>query len=179
MRSLLPKSRRQLVAFGLFMPTLIAMFLTSGLFQWTPLNCWHDDVDINTGCVRHTRYLLFCKIADHTDETWLSSAIKESKTAPDWRRVNTFSPGVRHSPRYRFHGAIQQIRTLELAGETIRFEPNARRKVADILLRLWQNGESYLDADEFVENVAQTAIALQDGGAPAFREADVPAGKQN
>lgn len=174
MRSLLPKKRRHLVAFGLFVPTLIAMFLTSGFFQWSPLNCWHDDVDVNTGCIRHTRYMLFCKIADHTEETWLSSVTKDLKSVPDWRRVNTFSPGVRHSPHYRFHGAIQQIKTLELAGETIHFEPNARRKVADIVLRLWQNGESNLDADEFVENVAQTAITLHDGRAPEFSEADVP-----
>lgn len=113
MRSLRPEKRRHLVAFGLFVPTLIAMLLTTGFFQWSPLNCWHDDVDINTGCVRHSRYMLFCKIADHTEETWLSSVTKDLKTVRDWRRVKTFSPGVRHSPHYRFHGAIQQIKTLE------------------------------------------------------------------
>ncbi len=174
MRLPLPKKRRHWIALGVIAPTLIVLVLISGFFHWSPLNCWHDDVDINTGRVRHTRYLLFCQIGDRTAETWLSRARDISKTSPDWRRVNTFSPGVGHSPHYRFHGAIHQIKTLELADNTIPFDPVARRRVADALLTLWQGG-SYLGADEFVEKVAHTAFALHDRGASEFTESDTPA----
>lgn len=176
MRLLIPKRRSHWITLAVIAPTLAVLFLISGCFQWSSLNCWHDDVDVKTGRIRHSQYLLYCKTADRIEETWLSRANGSVDASPDWRRVNTFSPGVGHSPHYRFHGAILQIKTLELADNTTLFDPKARRKVANTLLALWQNSDSSFDADDFVENVAQIATALRDGGASALRASDVPAG---
>lgn len=170
------KTRRYWIAIGTVVPALTVLFLISGFFQWSPLNCWHDDVDINTGRVRYTRYLFFCLVSDRTEDTWLSHAHNDSNGAPDWRRVNTFSPGLGHSPHYRFHGAIYQINTLERADSMISFDPAARRKVADTLLKLWQHGGSGFDADQFVEYVAQAAFAMHKKGASVFKASDVPVG---
>ena len=176
MRFPLPNSRRQWINLGIIAPTLTVMFLISGFFQWSALHCWHDDVDINTGRVRHTRYLLFCKIGDRIEDTWLSRVRINSNTSPDWRRVNTFSPGVGYSPHYRFHGALHQIVTLELADKTVPFNPDARRKVSNTLLALLKNDSSDFDADEFVKKVVQTAFALHDSGASVVMASEVPAG---
>ena len=176
MRIRLPKKRQHWIALGIIVPTLTVLLLISGVFQWSDLNCWHEDIDINTGRVRHTRYLLFCQIGGRTEDTWLSRTLNDSNASPDWRRVNTFSPGVGHSPHYRFHGAIHQIKILELANNTIRFDPDAQRKVAGTLLALWQDGGSSGDADDFVDNVVQTALTLQDDGVSAVTASDVPAG---
>jgi len=159
---------------ALAIPTLIVTFLISGFFEWSPLNCWHDDVDINTGRVRHTRFLLYCAIADRTEDSWLSLAVPNPDISPDWRHVNTFSPGVHHSPHYQFQGAIHQIQTLEVADGTTPFEPEARRKVASKLLASWQLTGSDVEAGEYVEKVAQTAITLNKAGASVFRSSDLP-----
>lgn len=162
-----PKKRRHWIALGIAAPALAVLLLISGLFQWSTLNCWHEDVDISTGRVRHTRYLLFCQISDRIEETWLSRN-NSSNSPPDWRRVNTFSPGVDHSPHYRFHGALHQIKTLELADSTIPFAPEAREQVVATLLALWKNSDSDADADDYVEQVAQTAFALHESGVLVF-----------
>ncbi len=174
----MPKKRRYWIALGIIMPMLTVLLLISGVFRWSDLNCRHEDLDLHTGRVRHTRYLLFCQIGDRIEDTWLSHALNISSDSPAWRRVNTFSPGVGSSPHYQFHGAIQQIKTLELAQNTIRFDPDARRQVAHRLLTLWQSGGSHLAADAFVENTVQAARALHDRGASAFTASDVPAGEQ-
>ena len=158
------------------MPMLTMLLLTvSGAFLWSPLNCRHEEVDINTGRVRHTTYFLFCQIGDRTENTWVSRASSKSNRSPDWHRVNTFSPGVGHSPHYNFHGAIHQIATIERSENMVRFDPGARRKIADMLLMLWQNGGSDYDANEFVAEVARTAIQLHESGAMVLTESDVPA----
>ena len=156
-------------------PILTVLFLVSGIFQWSALNCWHDEVDINTGRYRRTRFLLYRQIGERTEETWLSHSVRNPNTSPDWRRVNTFSPGIRYSPHHQFHGAIHQIKTLELAHNIIPFEPEARRKVANTVLTLWENNGSYSGADDFVEKVAQTASELHDKGGAIFTASDVPA----
>lgn len=170
-----PTNRRHWVALGIIVPTLTMLLLIGGLFQWSPHNCWHEDVDINTGRIRHTRYLLFCQIGDRTEDTWLSHASSKSNGPPDWRRVNTFSPGVRQSPHYRFHGAIHQISALERADSMVTFDSLARRQVAETLLKFWQTSASCDDADEYVEKVANIACALHNDGVLVFAASDVPA----
>ncbi|TWU32663.1 hypothetical protein Q31b_58210 [Novipirellula aureliae] len=174
MRFPLPQKRLHWITLGIIVPMLTVLLLISGLFPWSPLNCWHEDVDINTGRVRHTRYLLFCQIGDRIEETWLFRANSNSNVSPDWRCVNTFSPGLGHSSHYHFHGAIHQINTLGLADNVVPFDPNARHKVAHRLLTLWQNSGSHFDADEFVEKVVRTAFTLHNNGASVFTASDVP-----
>ncbi len=55
--------------------------------------------------------------------------------------------GVHVSPHWSFHGAIDQITTLEHTDSIIPFDPDARRKVADTLVAMWQKSGSYFDAD--------------------------------
>ncbi len=93
-------SRRSWFVLGLIVPALTILILTSGLFQWSRLNCRYEDVDINTGRIRYTRYLLFCPLGSRIEETWLSRASQESSDSPDWHRVNTFSrlvSGILHT----------------------------------------------------------------------------------
>jgi hypothetical protein len=119
--------------------------------------------------------LLYWKVGERTDDTWLSRVHNETNPSPDWRRVNTFSPGVRHSPHYRYHGAIHQIKTLEVSEGLIPFEPDARRKVARTLIGLWQNTGSYFAADRYVEKVFQSAMELHVDGQRSVQASDVPA----
>lgn len=129
------------------MPVFVAaVFLlgtTVGIAPWTPLNCRYEDVDIRSGRIRHTRYLLYCRISDRIASTALSDALLPTDfdaASPDWRRVNTFSPGVRHSPHHEFHGAISQMEMLRTLCDLVEFTPDARRQSALRLLTTWQSG---------------------------------------
>jgi len=176
MRFPLSKTNRHWIALAVIVPTLTVFLLVSGIFQWSPLNCWHDEIDINTGRYRHTRFLLYCQISERTEDTWLSLAHENHNSSPDWHRVNTFSPGVHYSPHYIFHGALQQVKTLESVEHIIPIEPTARRKVAETVIALWQNAGSDSDAERYVQKVAEIALALHDSGASIVKASDIPAG---
>jgi hypothetical protein len=114
--------------------------------QWSPLNCWHEDVDITTGRVRRQWILLFVKVSETIEGTPLSEVVlrgQRAATSPQWHRINTFSPGIHYSPHYRYHGAGHQIRTLaELwslpAPQS--FPPELKEPTARHVLALWQEG---------------------------------------
>jgi hypothetical protein len=179
MRLPLPKRRRHWIVLAVLAPALTVSFLVSGVFSWSPLNCWHEDVDIHSGRVRHTRHLLYCQIGERVEDTWLSRNVTKAYHSPDWRHVNTFSPGMHHSPHYVYHGAINQIETLELVVDAVPFEPEARRKVADSLLTLWQNTGSDFEADDYIEKVAKIVSALHGKGASSVKASDIPDGQRS
>ena len=141
----------------LLAPLLIAI---SGIFTWSPLNCWHDDVDIRTGRIRHTWYLLYHKVSDRTEDSPLAEVLGPGAVIgmrPEWRRVNTFSPLTHlthYSPHYSYHGAIAEMKELQMVWELTPFTPAAKRAVASNLLRLWQRDGSYWTADRYVQAVS-------------------------
>jgi hypothetical protein len=99
----------------------------------------------------------FCKISEHVEETALSEALPPAKlqgVRPDWRPVNRFSPGIRHSPHYGFHGAIHQIRTLSLIWEASEADQSVKAKTALHILALWQNAGSYSLAARYLDGLA-------------------------
>jgi hypothetical protein len=115
-----------------------------GFFAWSPLNCWHYEVDIHTGRIRYTRYFLYAQVVQRVEESALSSALNTSDLAgvkPDWRRVHTLSPGVHNSPHYIFHSAMAQIRELDLCWKVGEFTPAAQRSSAKRVLELWQQSQ--------------------------------------
>jgi hypothetical protein len=135
-------------------PLLIAI---SGIFTWSPLNCWHDDVDIRTGRIRHTWYLLYCKVSERTEDSPLADVLGPGAgtgVPPDWRRVNTFSPLTHHSPHYSYHGAIAQMQELGMLWALEPFTPAAKRAVAANVLRLWQRDDGYWTADRYIQAVS-------------------------
>jgi hypothetical protein len=122
---------------------MIALYPGAG--AWSPVNCWHYDVDIRTGKTRYLRYLFLVNTRTEIKDSALSLALSpEERTdiPPEWRRVNTFSPGVHHSPHYTYHGALNQIRELEGTWEMFSFTPEQKRKSARDVLALWQRSGS-------------------------------------
>jgi hypothetical protein len=77
---------------------------------------------------------------------------------PNWQRVNTFSPGVRYSPHYRFHGAITDLQRMEEMWEFGRFTPEARRSSGERLLQTWQQSGDYFGAHDYLELIGNIAI---------------------
>ena len=152
---------RWIVGVGAFL--LAAPFLLSlvGFLPWSPINCWHYEVDIHSGRIRYTRYLAFVPISQRIDESALSRALHPDDlrdSHPDWRRALTLSPGVRHSPHYIFHSAIVQIQELDMVWQAGGFTPAAKRSSAKRVLALWQEGQSDDAAKPYLRAISDLAF---------------------
>ncbi len=146
---------------GVVVTVVVPFFL-----PWVPLNCTHQDVDITTGRVRYSRYVLFCRVSKRIEDSPLTEVLPSEflrKARSDWHRVNTLSPGVHYSPHYRFHGAVHQIYDLARAWKTFDLAPTVRQKSAMHLLALWQH-----DGSDFLAGVYLSG--LYDLGEPEKRE---------
>ena len=131
----------------------VLMLVVPVFVPWTPLNCRHQEVDIMSGRLRFTRYLLFCKVSERIEDSPISKELPEDAVAPavpEWHRVNTFSPGVHHSPHYIFHSAIYQIHALAGIWEMSELPKDLRRQTAVHVLALWQHSGSDSLANEYI-----------------------------
>lgn len=133
---------------------LLVLFVVPMFVPWTPLNCRHQDVDIATGRLRSTRYLLYCKVSERIEGSPISNVLPKDmvdSATPDWHRVNTFSPGVHHSPHYIFHSAIHQIHMLDLLWSSLEPPPDVKRQMALHVLALWQHSRTDSIADNYID----------------------------
>ena len=149
---------------GLLAVALVGLPL---FFQWSELNCSHQEVDTNTGRFRFTEYRLFCKVSERIEDSAVSKVLPAEMLAasnPEWHRVNTFSPGVHYSPHYVFHSAIHQIHLLDLLWSSINPPPEVKRQMALHLLALWQHGGSDSIADNYIHWIWQQRPSMEEPG---------------
>jgi len=134
------KSRPSIVWTIVFLWLAIALLpvIVPVFFPWSEINCRHEEINIKTGQARFTRKIWFLSFGERLEDTELSLAMKGMRVdvanIGEWQRVNTFSPGLNHSPNYLFHGAFAQagrVAVVEEAGE-------ARFNLARELLANWQ-----------------------------------------
>ena len=174
------KSKRKIARWivGVGACLLAVPFLLSlvGLLPWSPINCWHYEVDIHSGRIRYTRYFAFVPISQRIDESTLSRALQPEDlrdSHPDWRRALTLSPGVRNSPHYIFHSAIAQIRELEVVWQAGEFTVAAQRSSAKRVLELWQEGQSDDAAKPYLCAISDLAFR-SDSEHKSIDEKDLP-----
>lgn len=143
-----------LVAVGLLLPAV-----NSALWKWPQLACRFEDVDIITGRIRVTRYLLYCNISEKIEDSILTQTIGQFPDGlqPDWRHVNTFLPWRNYSPHHSYHGAISQIRGVEIIWQAYPFSDEAKKHVARTILYRWQSDRSYFRAERYIDDVWDTA----------------------
>ena len=156
--SMLGRMALWFIAAAVLVPVFLLGLSQLGFFPWSKLNCWTQEVDITTGSIRHTRYLLWMQTSQRIEETLVSKTAEASADSPQWHIANTFSPGVHNSPHYMFHGAVSQIRLLEIAWELGEFSEEARQVSARQLLQRWQKDGNDEGAKQV--NVALSNLAL-------------------
>lgn len=148
----------------------------AGIFVWSPLNCWQEEVDIHSGRIRYSRFLLLICVTERVEDTMLSAVLPASGVmteTPDWRRVNTFSPFVQTSPHHDFHGAMGQLQNLKLCWEAGNFTPAAKRESAHRLLETWQRAGNCSAGSRYLESLAQF-ITQRGGAIPSVDLAELP-----
>ena len=134
----------------------VTVYFGSQVFlPWSPLNCWCEEIGLDTGKVRHSHYLFFISVSSNERPSELTKALATPSSATEsrWQRVNTFSPGVSHSPHHRYHGALSQISSLHKAWNLKEFTPQAKRLTAQALLDRWRDGGSDDAADQLISDI--------------------------
>ena len=128
------------------------------LLGWSPINCWHYEVDINSGRIRYTRFLIFQKVRGQISDSELTRVLRPgdlNDRQPEWHRVLTLSPGVGNSPHYRYHPAIAQINELALFWRLWNLKPEARHATATNLLRAWHQSEDDFGAARYLAELRE------------------------
>jgi len=147
-----------LVAVFLLPPLVVPFF-----FPWTAINCRHEDINIKTGQARYSRSLWFVTVSERIEDTALSRILQgetvDAAHVEAWHRVNTFSPGFRHSPHYRFHAALHQARQVGKIDATLDISPDRKKEIATQILTTWQTTESTKKADEYIDDVWKELLA--------------------
>ncbi len=141
------------------LPPLVMLCASSlGFFPWSKLNCWSNEVDLSTGRIRHTRHLFWRQVSQSIEESPVSRALGTNIGPEVWEFDSTFSPNVRNSPHYSFHGAKGQLRTLETTWRLGNFTPEAKAQTAEWLLRLWQKGGTDNTARNFLNELGLQSV---------------------
>jgi hypothetical protein len=112
-----------------------------GLFPWSGINCTTIEIDLSSGRIRSTRYLLWLAAKSVISDTILTEALSPADLQGvqcEWQPVVTQSPGVNHSPHYRYHACLSQIRDLELFWRNGDVAKEMRRNDSLKILRLWR-----------------------------------------
>ena len=152
-----------ILAAGAFLPPLVVPIFV----PWSGINCRHQDINIKTGRARYTRSLWFIKVSERTEDTRLSLALQgETVDVADikaWHRVNTFSPGVRHSPHYIFHSALSQAHQMEMIESMIKLTPERKRDIAWAILTTWQQSGRDSSADEYIQSLIAEGVTNEPG----------------
>lgn len=151
------------------LPSLVVLFVSLALFYPGLFYRHIDEVDICSGQLRRSTYFLHIRVSRSTEASALSKAFAmtgHGSGQPDWRMVNTFEGTRRISPHYSFHGAIAQMRRIEMLWQIVPFTVEAQQQVAAKVLALWQAGGSDWDAEQYIHTVEMVAFKAQKSGQP-------------
>jgi hypothetical protein len=127
-------------------------------FAGKSINCKYQDIDANTGFVRHTKMIYGIPISRKYEPTALSQTLgfdKSELNGGNWLRVNAFSPGISHSPHFNFHHALSQIKKLEIVWESENFDTESRQNSAREVLRLWSVSHSDSAAANYISHLTK------------------------
>jgi hypothetical protein len=175
--------KRLLIAIVPVAVLLAGPWLVPFVAPWSRMNCRSQEINIKTGQARYSRYLWYIKVSERVEDTLLSKvlageSVDVAQIVP-WHMVNTFSPGLHHSPHYRFHGALCQAGEIELLFEML--EPDTERKsqiVRDIL-GLWQTQGSYYAASRYLAVLFEEAGKVLEQKHPgSFPRPHAPVGSE-
>ena len=118
----------------------------------SPISYEHQDIDLNTGRARYTWVVHQAEKVEikHTPISVALELVDLDSLEGDWRRVNTFAPGARHSPHYIYHGALGQANNLGLVWQIQDYSKEARKEVAATVLELWRQAGRDSGADDYI-----------------------------
>ncbi|PQO45585.1 hypothetical protein [Blastopirellula marina] len=119
-----------------------------------PWVSWGSEVDLHSGRVRETTWVVGIIVQREVHETWVSLHA-DPIGEPEWQYAVTDDWWGGGHPHWRYHGAVNQIRHVEKCTEGIAWDDDTQRTAAEEILRRWQSGDDS-EADAYVMELSQT-----------------------
>jgi len=141
-RSLLFKVLRTSVVVLVCAVAVFATMTELGMLRWSPVCCWCDEVDIQSGRTRRTYFVAYCCVSAREQDSLLSRVATPTNREPEWHRVNTFSPLTDFSCPHNFNDAFVQIEMVSALAERNTLPPDEHTEVADKVLEMWRANKS-------------------------------------
>jgi hypothetical protein len=132
---------------------LIIILSFAGCFPDSTVNCWQSEIDILTGRIRYSYFLLCVPLYRSVRDSALTRVLSEEERkspARLWHTVTRISPGKNYSPHYFYHGAIHQASQLEDIWNTQGLATPARRESARRVLKAWQQDGHYSGVQKYI-----------------------------
>ena len=141
-----------------------------------PLRRLHEEVDLNSGRIRRTHYVLLFQTSQHIEQTALSkSQANPPASGPNWRLSRAMGGGRSIGTHWGYRSPLTQVRILEALWEVGDLTDEAKQQVADTVLALWHSEGGLKEADDYLRSIEDVVTELQD--APLRRRitpADLP-----
>lgn len=127
----------------------IGVYLFSG---WSKINCWTEEIDINSGETRYKRYWFWIMTKDEISPTWMSKAlnVRDKESSRDWHLVVTLSPGTGHSPHYAYHSATGCLNLAESLFQEYDVPHKRKTALAEAIRDSWKRTGGDDEAGELV-----------------------------
>jgi hypothetical protein len=151
--------------------SLLSQILIPGCF--CDFLSYHEELDIRTGRIRTTNYLMFLPVWSTTHDTVITESLPDDRVdgvEADWQKVNTFYWLIPYSPHWVHHGTLRDIGRYENATRTIRFTPKALQHVALRTTDLWQSGST---GSHYLYHVIDIADQARADGTTSLDVADI------
>ena len=120
---------------------------------------YYEEINVQTGQARYSRYVLSKKVSERIAETPLSRALAGETvhvtSIEPWHLVNQFTLGRAVSPYYTFHGALSEVRQFELLAEMLEMSPEQKRDTAQKILTLWQQAGRVAGSTEYMASLLE------------------------
>lgn len=129
----------------------VAILLVLALLVPLPWVSWGSEVDIHSGQVRRSVWVVGMLVSRRVEETWVSTAASPLGE-PEWRYAVTddwWGGGYSH---WRYHSAVHQIESVEKLWEEFPWDDAACQEAAEEILKRWQTGDD-TEADQYVDTL--------------------------
>jgi hypothetical protein len=137
-----------------------APFMVPVFSPWSRINCEEQEIDLESGKERITKFVYWIPIQRQIGDTTLSLELSKfisTGKEPQWEPVITAGPYVKYSPHYVYHSAFNQIKVLGLNWDEFAFDSAMRQKTGLGLLHEWQVTTTDSSADDYLRNLTEKA----------------------
>ncbi|RCS53015.1 hypothetical protein DTL42_09385 [Bremerella cremea] len=142
------------------------ILLVLALLVPLPWVSWGSEVDIHSGQVRRSVWVIGMLVSRRVEETWVSTATSPLGE-PEWRYAVTDGWWGGGHPHWQYHSAVHQIESVEKLWEEFPRDDAACQEAAEEILKRWQTG----DDTEAVKYVM--ALLNRDSEASTMRQEDL------
>lgn len=164
--------RRLMAALTMLIVLFLLVFGLPVLVDLPPgLNSKSISIDLNSGCLKHQKSLLWFRISDSIQDTLVSRIHGDSvqEKSHEWRLVFRAPIGCHVSPHFSYHGAEFALSQMDQALVGQKLTLAAKREAVHRFLTKLRNDNSDHAAKEFSERLWQLSFDKE----PQARSLDV------